>query len=102
MCRKDKWWLSDPAAWKGTWREDWRIMGQEGYLKDKKLQHRKFSQAMRTKDNDQCDFCYSFLDRNHQGASYAYFEPITRSWICERCYQDFKEHFNWMVEEIDN
>ena len=73
---KDKWWLSDPATWKGTWREDWRIMGQKGYLKDKKLQHMKFNRAMCTEDNDQCDFCYSLLDGDNQDASYAYFEQL--------------------------
>lgn len=99
---KDKWWLSDPATWKGTWQEDWRIMGQEGYLKDKKLQHMKFNRAMCTEDNDQCDFCYSLLDGDNQDASYAYFEPITKSWICERCYKDFKDHFNWITEEANN
>lgn len=28
-----KYWLPDPKTWKGTWRDDWRIMGQEGHLK---------------------------------------------------------------------
>ena len=38
----EQWWLHDPEAWRGTWREDWRIMGQEGYLLKKHLQHRQF------------------------------------------------------------
>ena len=37
MQDKNKPWLPNPETWIGTWRDDWRIMGQEGYLKDKKL-----------------------------------------------------------------
>lgn len=48
FCKKtfrNKPWLPDPATWKGTWREDWRVMGQEGYLKGKMIQKKLLAQG---------------------------------------------------------
>ena len=95
-----KYWLPDPKTWKGTWRDDRRIMGQEGYLKNKRLQHRKFNRLLYFEDFGQCDFCYDDFRENTSGPPMAYYEPITNHWICECCYNDFKDHFEWNVEEV--
>ena len=91
-------WLPDPASWKGTWREDWRIMGQEGYLMGKTLQHRRFQQALSVDDFTQCEFCWACFDEDGNNSSMAYFEPINKVWICEKCFHDFLNYFNWSVE----
>ncbi|MBR5094643.1 MAG: hypothetical protein IK095_06070 [Oscillospiraceae bacterium] len=99
MEKTEKSWLPAPN-WKGTWREDWRILGQEGYLLNKRLQHRRFSRALCVKDHDQCEFCWRVFDGKAGSPSYAYFDPISKAWICEECYNDFKVHFCWTVEEV--
>ena len=45
-------WLPNPSAFVGTWRDDWRIAGQEGYLMNSALQYITYSR-------DLCvdDFC---------------------------------------------
>lgn len=94
---KSKHWLPDPKTWKGTWRDDWRIRGQEGYLKDKYLKHIKFNCELCFEDFDQCDFCYDIFD---EGASeMAYYDPDTRHWVCEKCYKEFKSYFNWTSDD---
>lgn len=102
MKNSGKGWLSDPSIWKGTWRDDWRIMGQEGYLMERKLQHRRFNRTLCVEDYDQCEFCYECFDTDPKYISKAFFDPITKCWICEDCYFAFKEHFGWTVEEIDD
>ena len=100
----DKPWLPDPNTWKGTWRDDWRIGGQESYLKNKKLKHIKFSRSLVYEDYDQCEFCYDIFDDpngNESNNLMAYYEPEKKVWICEQCYNDFKQYFNWTVEEDD-
>jgi Fe-S-cluster formation regulator IscX/YfhJ len=97
--RKEKWWLPDQEQFKGTWREDWRIMGQEGYLLNKQLQYRKFSRAICFEDFTQCEFCWDTFDDDPENPKNAYYEPISRVWICEKCYRDFLEHFHWTVIE---
>lgn len=100
MSREGKWWLPDPAIWEGTWRDDWRIMGQEGYLRKKRLQHRYFNRSLCVEDFDQCEFCWDCFDDDPAHPMMAYFEPINKHWICEECYNDFKSHFDWTVKEI--
>ena len=103
MKNEDKWWLPSPevrASWKGTWRDDWRVMGQEGYLLGKRLQHRRFNRALCIEDYDQCEFCWDAFDKDPKNPAMAYFEPEQHLWICEKCYKDFLEHFHWTVEEV--
>lgn len=80
------------------WRNDWRIIGQEGYLKNKHLHHRGFKRALCVEDYLQCEFCWSHFEEDVM----AYFDPNGKVWICEECYQDFKSYFNWTVEEVEN
>ena len=92
--------LPDPAQWIGTWRDDWRVMGQEGYLMNKMLQHRVFDRSLcKPPDFDQCDFCFALFDKDPYHSKIAYFEPIEQVWICEKCFEDFKDHFHWTVED---
>ncbi len=100
MNRKDKPWLPVPD-WKGTWKDDWRIMNQEVYLLNKKLEHRRFDRALCVEEHDQCDFCWALFDKDKENPSYAYYSPDEKVWVCEECYNDFKEHFNWIVEECE-
>jgi hypothetical protein len=85
-----------------SWRNDWRIMGQEGYLLNKKLQHRHFSRTLCRDDFTQCEFCWSLFDKDVSCPSMAFFEPQGKYWICETCYRDFREHFGWEVEDEDS
>lgn len=101
MNNKNKSWLPSPNSWKGTWRDDWRVMGQEGYLLNKHLQYRIFSRELCVEDYDQCAFCWCCFDKNSDNPMKAYFEPIKKHWICEECFNDFSVHFRWSVEEID-
>lgn len=98
----DKPWLPDPSIWRGTWREDWRIAGQEGYLMGKHLQHRRYDPALAREDFLQCEFCYSTFKRDGLPFATAYYEPDGKYWICAQCFQDFQKYFQWTVEEIDD
>ena len=85
--------------WKGTWRDDWRIMGQEGYLLNQKLQYRRFDRAICVEDYVQCEFCQAIFDEDKSNPSMAYFSPVEKVWVCKTCFHDFCMHFNWDVDE---
>lgn len=87
---------------KNTWRDDWRLMGQEGYLTGKHLQHRRFSRKLCYEDYDQCDFCWRCFDKDDAALPRAYFVPEEKVWICEDCFVFFQKHFQWDVEEIND
>ena len=95
----EEWWLHDPDAWRGTWREDWRIAGQEGYLLKKRLQYRRFCREICVDDFTQCEFCWDVFDEDKEHPAMAFFEPISKCWICEQCYKDFQQYFKWTIEE---
>ncbi len=97
----EKPWLPDPAQFKGTWRDDWRIMGQEGYLLNCHLQYRTYSRDLCRADFLQCEFCWDKFDEDANHPKKAYYEPKGQYWICEKCFNDFKEHFHWTVEEVE-
>jgi hypothetical protein len=82
--------------------DDWRIMGQPGYLFQKRLYKRSFIPNFDDKhpDHAHCEFCNDYFCANdkqylHEG----YYEPINHCWICETCYNDFKELFQWIIED---
>lgn len=97
---EDKWWLPDPSTWEGTWRDDWRIMGQERYLMNKRLQCMKFDRSICIEDYTQCEFCWCTFDEDPNEPLMAYFEPNEKVWICEECFNDFQKYFHWEIDKI--
>ncbi|MBQ6947966.1 MAG: hypothetical protein IJN42_07950 [Clostridia bacterium] len=94
----DENWLKTMESWKGTWRDDYRIMNQEMYLKDRELIYMKFNPSICFEDYRQCEFCGDIFDEDPDNLLNAYREPVSRTWICEECYNDFKPYFNWTVK----
>ena len=90
----------DPSGWRGTWREDWRIMGQEGYLLNKELEYRKFDREIAVDDFIQCEFCWDTFDDDPNNPHDAYYEPETKVWVCEKCFSDFYKRFHWSVKIV--
>lgn len=81
---------------------DWRIMGQEGYLMNAFLQHRIFDRSICIEEYDDCDFCHDWFDAEDEAhPKKAYYCPDKHIWVCETCFNDFKDHFGWTVEELD-
>ena len=76
-------------------KNDWRLMGQERYLKGKELYSTKYK-ILESNDHDHCEFCgYKFISGEQEG----YCTTNYYHWICNECYNDFKEFFYWKVIE---
>ena len=77
---------------------DWRLNGQEEYLYGVLLKHINYIH-FGINDHDHCEFCWDkFSDREgdlHKG----YCTVDEYIWICEECYSDFHEMFDWKVIE---
>ncbi len=94
--------ISSQPLTEETWRDDWRVMGQEGYLMNKHLQHRKFDRSIVFEDFDQCEFCWAVFDKDKDNPLTAYYCPEEKVWICEKCFNDFVRFFHWTVEEMQD
>ena len=80
---------------------DWRLQGQERYLRGLELWHRPYRRYPKKPswDHDHCSFCWAkFMvedvpDVLHEG----YCTLDDYHWICGKCFDDFKELFGWRV-----
>ncbi len=76
-------------------KNDWRLRWQEDYLLGKTLYFRKWRTLKKEWDHDHCEFCWDkfsdYPDTLHEG----YTTENNGYWICQKCYNDFKEMFNW-------
>ncbi len=81
--------------------KDWRLQGQEKYLKGKELTFKQWSQTRDNWDHDHCKFCSKTITDNRVEGDYIIHEGYTTEndyhWVCEGCFEDFKELFQWKV-----
>ena len=72
-------------------KDDWRLMGQEKYLKSKQLY---FTNYKKVDDHDHCEFCsIKFFSEIQEG----YCTEDYYHWICTECYNDFKDLFEFKL-----
>ena len=81
--------------------DDWRIMGQPGYLFQKKIIFKKFIPYMDSEhpEHAHCEFCNDYFSQQDNYLKEGFYEPYSKSWICEQCVNDFKQLFQWDVED---
>ena len=80
---------------------DWRLTTQENFLKGVTLVHRSYCRYPpdTTSDHDHCELCWAkfmvedYPDVLHQGCA----TTDDYHWICEKCFDDFKDLFGWTV-----
>jgi len=78
-----------------TLKSDWRLMGQEKYLNKVDLMYAIYNES-NTK-HDHCEFCFAKFSSDSEDLHEGYCTLDKYRWICEDCYNDFKEMFQWKV-----
>ena len=80
--------------------EDWRLNGQERYLNSAKLQRcrLRFPEPEEV-DHTHCDFCWAKFSDNENDLHEGYVTEDHNHFVCEECFQDFKDRFQWKVDE---
>lgn len=76
----------------------WYILEYEEkeYLHEKELQLKDFPQTL--KDHRHCELCWNRFSNSKEDLHFGYYDSISKSWICETCYIDFKELFKWTIK----
>ena len=83
---------------------DWRLMGQERYLKGRSWTRKPYRKYRADWDHDHCSFCQAkFMEPGtpetlHEG----YSAQDDYYWVCSTCFSDFKEMFHWTVANSTN
>lgn len=75
-------------------KNDWRLTNQMNYLFRKKLIKRRYEPFREGWEHDHCEFCEGLIDFS---VPFAYATENNYNWICQECYEDFKEMFQWTV-----
>ncbi len=75
--------------------DDWRRQGQETYLKGITLFHKSYHSQEKEWDHDHCEFCGEKFSETGDGLKDGYATADNYHWICNACFNDFKEEFGW-------
>jgi hypothetical protein len=78
---------------------DWRRQGQEKYLQGVSLVKREYSAYREGWEHDHCEFCGRKFSERQCDLNIGYVTLDNYHWICEECYRDFKEAFEWVLAD---
>lgn len=80
--------------------DDWRLQGQDQYLKGAALTWSKYTKYREGWDHDHCEFCgVEFAEAPRTGILNEGYTTADRyRWICKACFEDFKFKFEWTVK----
>jgi hypothetical protein len=74
---------------------DWRLQGQQKFLSAALLLKRPYRKFREGWDHDHCEFCGAKFSELPQDLNVGYSTVDNYCWVCEKCYDDFKEEFQW-------
>ena len=77
--------------------EDWRLNGQERYLYKKKLCKKNF-ESSDSFYHAHCDFCWAKFSVYAEDLHSGFCTEDEYHWVCDTCFNDFKESFQWDIE----
>lgn len=83
---------------------DWRLIGQDEILQGKTLMFCEYKNNVLSKStHEHCIFCWhKFMekcDSEEDCSNKGYCTKDMKYWICEKCFSDFAERFEWKLEE---
>jgi hypothetical protein len=79
-------------------KKDWRLVNQHKYLQGKQLKKADF-QTTPNCDHKHCAFCWDKFGCADGMLHSGFCTKDKYHWICETCFLDFKDEFEWVVEQ---
>ena len=80
-------------------KDDWRLRGQDAYLRGKTFYFHKFKPTPRN-DHEHCKFCWKKIGVDGIEAGYSTLDDYC--WVCEECFADFENPFSFKrFQEIE-
>lgn len=76
---------------------DWRRQGQERYLSRARLDFARYACFRPGWDHDHCEFCGRKFSLVAGDLNEGYATPDRYRWVCQDCFEDFREEFGWQV-----
>ena len=76
---------------------DWRLQGQDKFLQGVTLIKKTYRPYREKGDHDHCEFCGTQFSELPEDLHVGYVTSDSYHWICEPCFNDFREMFQWSV-----
>lgn len=79
---------------------DWRLQGQERYLKGAQLSRQSYNMYRGNQDHDHCAFCwkkFTAIKSDEDSIQAGYVTGDHYHWICDECFNDFRLQFEWTI-----
>lgn len=76
-------------------KNDWRLLNQEQYLMNARLKKADYKIPSEKWDHDHCAFCWDKFSENDDDLHSGYCTADGKFWICDECFEDFKEMFRF-------
>jgi hypothetical protein len=76
---------------------DWRLQGQERFLKSVAVTWKRYEPYRPGWDHDHCEFCSAKFSLCENDLHEGYVTLDGYHWICKACFCDFQETFEWLV-----
>ena len=70
---------------------DWELKSKE-YLYNKHVIQKDYTD---TNNHDHRELCLATFSVGEKGIKRGYYEPQSKSWICEECFRVFRDKFCW-------
>lgn len=79
--------------------DDWRLQGQEKYLKGVVLQRKTYSPRCAEWEHDHCEFCGAKFSLQAGDIEKGYSTADEHHWVCDGCFADFRTRFEWTLSD---
>jgi hypothetical protein len=76
---------------------DWRLTGQEKFLKGVSLVKKPYRKYREDWDHDHCEFCWTKFSESPEDLHVGYTTLHDYHWVCQPCFNDFRQMFEWKV-----
>ena len=77
---------------------DWRLTNQINYLYRATLIKQVYKKTLHS-DHEHCEFCWNKFSESLDSLNWGYCTRDKYHWICERCFLDFKDQFEWLIDD---
>ena len=81
--------------------DDWRRQGQEEYLANKTLVRMDYKPYRKDWDHDHCEFCGAKFSLVEDDLHCGYSTMDNYWWICDDCFEDFKNEYKWGIKHVN-
>jgi hypothetical protein len=86
-----------PDTFSALFCPDWRLQGQERFLHGVTLLKKRYHKYRDGWEHDHCEFCGRKFSEAPGDMHIGYATTDNYHWVCEDCFNDFSQVFDWKV-----